>query len=707
MFSGQKPLSQRQSKSTISHLSGAISQQDDDDAIDSLLTTSSVSPPMQTIPSAISSSSQAAREEAAKVRMQKLPTHSMMSVSPHITKAITDITLSYEKIDKGHVVRPANVQGETAIEKANRLCELFNQRAKQSGLSAFGDIASNVRGETLNPGEVFIGHCNNVPEMRLYQPDARFVKARYFTPGYTTGKLIRFKQDAAFYGLHGTHVLNVPAGQYALAIGNQNEYQIFGEGTHVIDDSTFKFDPTKGFIPRNQSYIAHGNIHIVRVARGTIVSIRLNGQPYLLSHNTEPYFFIDPSFELVNTHPLNDAYIKHDTLQIIRVPAGKVLKLFIQNRPVLLESRAEPYVFDDATVTLGGKTFNESLEDATKNLILFSSLKRFMVKTGEQAIVYNYGNLTIIGSNESGEPILIDDPNVEVAGFVDTTLQTIHIPAKAKESKQAFITVSAKNSVEFDIQVVVGYRITNLEKAVTKLRNSATIQDHIFNRASALIIREVRKSHPDEFLKTISAQASHEQSTQQTFLELLHDELAEYGLEVLQFSIEHCQLKNTKLAEQISEGALTSAQTNTKVAILEQEGKISATQATQKAKADQIAQDRSNQARIQAAQADLEAAKLRAEALRIEADARAHATTSELMAIGRAVSEYPNLLPLLVAKEMAAALKGATLNLTSEQYPQFMLGSLAKHPATLFSSSVTSANSPAPVESAPLKLTPQ
>lgn len=644
---------------------------------------------------AASSSAQAARDEAEAFKKKNAEillsqASGMMDVKPYTSKLLTDVTLPYEKLQLDNVIRPANVSGQTAQDKAEMLCELFNRRAKQSGVSAFGDVASSLRGLTLNPGEVFIGHCNKVPEMRVYQPNARFVKAVYFTPGYSTGELKLFKQDAPYFHLHGTHVLNVPPGQYALATGNQNEPQIYGEGTHVIDDATFKFDPTKGYVTKNQSHIAHGPIHIVRVSPGSLVAIRINGQPHLLSHHTEPYLFIDPSFELIATHSIADSdYINHDTIQIMRVPAGKVLKLYINNKPALLESREQPYIFNDPMVRLAAKTFALSLDDATKNLIEVGSLKRIAPRTGEKAILYNKGKIAILGPQDN--PVLMDDPNVKVDGFVNDTLQTIYIPAKANTAESAYLTVRAGDAVELDIQVAVGYVIVDLNLAMTKLGSLNGIRDHIVNQASAFITREIQNNSSQNFLKINSGgvkSTSPQEGSKLTLLGLLHNELEKYGLDITQFSIEKHRIRDEKLAQQLSQQALVSAKTNTQVATLEQENKIATAQATQKAQADEIAQKRVNDAKVMTAEAELKVAKLHAEAIRAEAEARAHATSVELLAIGSALSQYPSLLPLLIAEKMAKGLDKAQVNLTSEQYPSFMLGALSRNPSSLFANSM-------------------
>lgn len=494
-------------------------------------------------------------------------------------------------------------------------------------------VTSAVRGDQIPPGEFMLGIYNNRPE--LAGPGSK-PKARRLipTPGRFTKILAKqIKQSAAFYGDCGVYVLNVPAGAYAKAKSG-NKFLLYGEGCHVIHDANFRFDPTKDFITQSSSVIQHG------------------------------------------------------TINILRVPSGKIAKIWIGSEPYLLPSRKKAYVFDHALFKLVNNTNKDPFYDATSNLIEHGSIKYIMPKTTEKAIIHAGGQLDVIDPSKDKKPIIIDDETYKVSGFINTAVQTLVFPsdkhkedelAKGKNKKAAitatykgehFKTFRTSDSLLVGVKLLVAYQVFDVKKALTDLKSEEDIIKFIKKTATTDIGRAIQKCSSQEFLSSKRNSPKQESPTDLLTHEeapkTYHDEIKEalgkdlkkYGIELVRFNIEKAVIMDKKVADEMEQQAIRSAKTNATALNLRMDIANAEGTAKMDAKVKQTAQDQANQAIIS------------------KADAEAHAINQR----GKAYRENPEVLQLEIIQAIAKPLAKANLNVTSKEF-----ANLLSSPAAFFS----------------------
>jgi len=233
--------------------------------------------------------------------------------------------------------------------------------------------------------KLLLGHKNQVTE--LADPKGRRIAVIYnANPAIVIGYLGTVDKNAPYFGHYGKHVLNVPAGHFAKGL-SQNKPVLYGEGPHVILDSTFRFDSQTGFV-----------------------------------NQLEPY-------------------IQHQTLHILRVPSGKLAKVWLGSLPKILESRSEPYIYNDPQFRLviredkANDKNSSFFYNATDRFIEHGSIKRIIPHTGEVAITYNNGILDIRRPPKDGRPIIIDSSTHQFDGFISTSLQTFLFPSEETKAQ--------------------------------------------------------------------------------------------------------------------------------------------------------------------------------------------------------------------------------------------------------------------------------
>lgn len=616
----------------------------------------------------------------------------------------------------------------------------------------------NARGEVLNEGEIFLGVCNGVYEIRTRQEANKFyAAAKYpFNIGYVTADLKRCHINNEVIGGNGRWIINVPQGKYALTIGTQNERKIYGPGIHVIHDPNFVYNPKQDLIDQNQAYINRGIMHIIRVPTGKIAKVTINGKPRLLAPQADPYLFFDANFKLFNPatdyadisdayinhgqihvirvpvgkiakvtingtphllmpqkeayvfddptfqrfnpatdyqnmndnyiqhgqiHVLrvpanklakimingipqllearpepyvfcdpnfqafkpsehycnvNDNSIQHGNIMILRVPAGKVLKIWDNGEPVLLEHRKEPYKYHDPNVYLAGNNYADSLIDATESLVVHGSIKRIITNTGFKTPIYESGALKIL--TPSNKPVLIKDENCRVGKPIPDAVQNMSIPPK----KDEWLSVTTNDSLQIKIQLAVAYQILDPEKALPGLGEDM-IELHIRNQAIAFMTSEIKRHSSTDFLRNNKrpddSQKTNDLLTgtkdqQEHVLEQLQTALKDYGLKVTQLSIERIEYPDREIAKEMGQQSLVSAKTAGEVAVLNQRSQLLEADARNKASQARIALDQTNAAKIATAETNFQEAKLIAEAKKAAAEGEGEA--ERLRSVGMA-----------------------------------------------------------------------
>lgn len=532
------------------------------------------------------------------------------------------------ELSVGDIVIKSDFADEGADRQAEIILERFNEGVDKSAYTL-----NPALGRALPRCDMTffaLGHRNQVAE--LMDPRGhRFATVYTADMTQTIKHICVVSKTAHYFGEYGKHVLNVPAGHYARAF-SKNRPVLYGEGPHVIIDPTFQFNEQTGFVSQNEPYIQHQTIHI------------------------------------------------------LRVPAGKVAKIWIGTMPYLYESRRVPYVIVDAQFKLvvqdlkRGKT--GLFFDAGQSFIQHGSIKRIIPHTGEVAITYNNGILTIIRTPQDGNPVIIDSPTHQFDGFISTALQTCLFPSKETKS-QALSDNSQASSDEINLKIfqtrdslrvgvvlVVAFKITDPEMALTKLGKEGIIS-HIENVSFADMGKAIQLSTLQEVMYFTQNRPNSNpgspapgqeaiQTIQDRVRNHLARDLAEYGIELARLQIETMKVLDTEIAKKLAGQSVTSAEFTTKQATLVKEYDIKTTEARLKAETDNIALTQANQARIAEAQAKLQAAQREAQARIIQADAQRRA--SELQ--GQLFEEYPELLELELLRIKTEAVQSTRLFIT-------------------------------------------
>jgi regulator of protease activity HflC (stomatin/prohibitin superfamily) len=535
------------------------------------------------------------------------------------------------------VIKPSPLKSDSAEEQSEKILQAFNADVKESCFS-YEPIPGRAM-HRVDATKFLLGHRNEVAE--LADPRGRRIAMKYNPDPRVIIKFIgEYPKTEPFFGAHGKYVLNVPAGYYAKAF-SRNQPVIYGEGPHVIIDPTFKFDPQNGFVSQNEPYIQHA------------------------------------------------------TINILRVPAGKVAKVWVGTEPFILESRSEPYVFVDPQfrlVTKEGKGKSSYFENSIERYIEHGSIKRIIPRTGEVAVTYNNGILQIIHPPKDGKPIIIDSPTHNVDGFLSTALQTCLFPSEetkrqvlrdnpqATTDERNLKIFQTRDSLRVGVVLVVAFKINDPELAITKLGKDG-ILPHIENVAFADMGKAIQLSTLQEVMyftqnKPINAPNSSPQPVQtiqdQVKTNLAKD-LLEYGIELVRLNIETIKVLDEEIARKLAGQSVVSAEYTTKQATLVKEYDIKTTEARLRAETENIALQQRNQALILQAQAQLDAAKREAEAKLVAADA--YRKTEEMK--GELYQKYPQLFELEMAKIKAEALKNATIFITPHDMGNFFNSPLA------------------------------
>lgn len=545
------------------------------------------------------------------------------------------------------VIIPSTLFNSSSQKQAQNILEAFNARAKETGKTCF--TTSIVRGVATTPDEFVLGHRNKIPELAAFN-GIQYI-ARTLNPSLyiSTDIIKKSKQADLFFGVYGSYVLNVTVGKFAKAWSG-NQPLLFGAGPHVIHDANFKFDPTN-----EQS--------------------------------------------LVNESAL---YIQHSNIHILRVPAGKIAKVWIGTEALLLESQPDPYVFQSALFQLRKYNDNEYFYNATERLIVHGSIKRIMPHTGEVAVTYNNGLLNIIKPQENAKPTIINAATHEVNGFISTGIQTLLFPSeetkkqrrkdntKATDDEVACEIFTTKDSLKVGVKLLVAYRIVDPLKALSLLIDEKGLLSHIENLATVDMGKAIQQSSSQEFLSfyqnkpnkpeviTNQESLSHPsaappiQHIQDLVKDQLSKDLNEFGIELVRLNIETPKIIDPEIAKKMSEQALLTAGTSAQEAVLEANYGIAKRKAEQEAKIKEVAQKQINEALISKAEAELKAAKLNAESMLTTAKAEKEGALEK----GKQYGD-PNLLELKKLEIQAKAIGEANF-----LPPQF--GSLINNFSTFF-----------------------
>jgi regulator of protease activity HflC (stomatin/prohibitin superfamily) len=513
------------------------------------------------------------------------------------------------------------------------------------------------------------------------------------------------------YISHGTiHILRIPAG-FCQKIWIGTEPQILDSRKDPYEFHSPFFKLVGGdYVSQLDPYIRHGNLHRLRIPVGKIAKIWVGTQAELLQSSPDTYHYNSPYFRLepragqqhidsksadVLFEDAMSSYISHGTINILRVPSGKVAKIWVSSQAQLLESRQEPYVFNSPYFRLEALPDRTLFEDATSKAIVHGSLKRIMPQTGEVGILYINGKLQVIRPSNDAKPVVIDNETAFVDGFISTGIQTLIFPSDAtkierrKENSKVtddeinYEVFTTKDSLRVGVKLLVAYTIADPEKALSLLRKDGIIR-HIENCATVDMGKAIQQCSSKEFLSSSQNRPTNNnekdflgsnaapllQFFQDTVKTALFKDLSDYGINLVRLNFETPKILDVGIAKQMAEQALTIASVSARESVLEQNNKIARTVAEQEAAVKSIAQQQENNNKISSAKAELEAAQLRGQAKLAEAKlngeslvAEAEARNKAAQLVGAQYNTHPALFSLEALRIQTEALSKANLHL--------------------------------------------
>jgi len=596
------------------------------------------------------------------------------------------------------VIIPSDLLDLSPDQQTAEIVKRFNKPCKHSVFTE-----SAVRGNQIANGEFLLGVRNNVPE--LHGPSSKpIARTLLLAPGTITQLVSTHKQSDLFFGDLGSYVLNVPAGHYALAWSN-NKPLIYGSGSHVIIDPTFRFDAKNGLVKQSEPFIQHQTLNIIWVPAGFLAKVWLGSIPFLLPSQADPYVFDEANFQYDPKDGLvkeSESYINHGTIHHIRIPAGKLALVWLGSHARILEDTTQPYKINHPLFRMQGTDKGKWFLSATEQFITHGATKRIIPHTGEVAITYDNGNLKVFEPRTDGKPIIITSANHEVTGFLGTGVQTLEFPSahtkkqRLSENKNAtpddlsYVAFTTRDSLKIGVKLAVVYRIVDPKSAISQLGTLEGLLRHIETVATVDMGKAIQKCTSQEFLSFYhnnahKVEAEHTQSKENPFVpapmlhyqdevktELARD-LKEYGIQLVRLNVETPKILDADIQKQMEQQSIKTAAANCDESIMEQNYRISQKKAEQEARTKSIAIAQQNDALKTTAQAKLESAKIEAQAAITKAEA--DRKVKELQ--GEMYTENPMLFQLELARIQVQIFQNAALNMTSPEVARMFSNPMA------------------------------
>lgn len=500
-------------------------------------------------------------------------------------------------------------------------------------------------------------------------------------------------------GAHGSFIVNVPIGKYAKIWSGQNPV-LLREGTHVVHDLLFRAEPDFLVDIANER-ISHAFINILRVPPSKLAKIVLNNTPLLVPHRKDPYCFTSTLFAFNGFDDEGASYIEHPPLHRIRVPAGSVAKVWLGARPLLLEYRDSPYSFSDASFRAEKPLFVRS----DQKLITHGSISRLRPGVDgrlEKAVILSDGEISF-----ADRFTIVDCVESQVLGFIETGIRTLIFPSEevresrkrqnpgAKAIETNFETVQTSDSLKLSLKLVVAIQVTTPALCLSKLRITE-IERHVEGLASSDIVRAVQSTTSQQFVNAVSAAGTDRSDTFGTMsvAEKVRRELSAHLLDC-GITLIRFSIEEMKIDEtiaaELSRSSLIAASANAEQAVLAQQAAIARSKAEVAAMSRRVEQEQQNEILVSQSRARLEAAKLQTEALLLEAEAKTKAQEME----GKILQRYPELLQLRLAEMQFTALRQSQVSIVSESLGSspYALGAQGLWPTSSRSAATNNNNS--------------
>lgn len=438
--------------------------------------------------------------------------------------------------------------------------------------------------------------------------------------------------DSEYINHMSYNVIRVPKGCFG-KIWEQGVAKLLPQGLHAVDNAVFKYD---GLVNSGEPHISHGSIQIVMVPKGSVGLVLESGYPKLLQEGV--HIYDSPTMEFRGTKNKLTSCIQHGTITRVRIQKGEVGLAWLNNEPVLIQ---EPGTYE---VDSASFRFERAIAVDNKNISL-GSHKIVTVYAGQVGISYNGGKLQILPPGRH----VIDAAEHTFDDFLSTQQRSMRLKSVSKNQRgsgEDLLLCETKDLVQIGIRADVFFRIADPERAITQVGRdginelvSETSIATLTNIMRSTTLNEIaqnslpsavsEKAHAEE---AVTAQALGQASApmffdkaHDMFLSKLHDDFMEkFGLEISNIRIEQFKIMDEALATSISRQAVTTAETESKLANLEGQTAIATQTKERDAKlasidAESEANVRKLTAEAKVAQAE---AEVRAQQVQAESDAK-------------------------------------------------------------------------------------
>src|SRR5579885_381058 len=179
------------------------------------------------------------------------------------------------------IVRTSTLFDPDPTVQSKKIIEEYNRGNKE-------DITeeSIAFGKRIDVNQLRLVHRNNVPQLVPYTYYPRRLGV-YMTG--VTEEIGVYNQTDLCIGAHGRYLINVPQGKLVKAWeGNQPIF--LGEGPHVIRHQNFRLDKSP-IVELSENVFTHGNYSVIRVPRGKVAKIWIGSTPHILESRSEAYVF--------------------------------------------------------------------------------------------------------------------------------------------------------------------------------------------------------------------------------------------------------------------------------------------------------------------------------------------------------------------------------------------------------------------------------
>ena len=435
---------------------------------------------------------------------------------------------------------------------------------------------------------------------------------------------------------HGSyHVIRVPKGSFAIVTEEQRA-KLLPEGVHVIDNPIFKFE---GLVKASQPYIKHGTIHVIQVPKGAVGLVFESSFPRFLHEGL--HLYDSPTLEWKGTRLKLDEDIKHGTLSRFRVPKGRVGLAWKDNHPLFIETPGT-YEVDSASFK-----YIES-KPVTAKVIELGSCKTVTVYSGEVGVSFNMGVLEIMPPGRH----VIDSAQHAFDDFMSTQQRALRLqsnehrgPGELLKPQDDILVCETKDLVKIGIRADVFFRVADPMKAILQVGRDKI--DSLVMETSIATLTNILRSTPlsdiaQSSSPTAVSEAKHVEKVEaanaageptaplffdqahDAFLSKLHDYFMEkYGIEISNIRIEQFKIMDQSLATSISQQAIMTAETQSRLANVAGQTEIATQEQERDARMRQITAKAEAETRRVAAEAEVAQAEAGARAARVRAEAEA------------------------------------------------------------------------------------